>query len=64
MRGWRSLGFRNNNGSNHNEQVNIPEKLALFHDHWHPRIVGELNGLHVKLVKFQGELTREALEKI
>ena len=37
------------------DKVNIREKLALFHDHWSPRIVGELNGQHVKLVKFQGE---------
>lgn len=37
------------------ERVNIHEKLALFSDHWNPRIVGELNGQHVKLVKFQGE---------
>jgi mannose-6-phosphate isomerase-like protein (cupin superfamily) len=37
------------------DKVNIREKLALFHDHWNPRIVGELNGQHVKLVKFQGE---------
>ena len=37
------------------DKVNIQEKLALFHDHWSPRIVGELNGQHVKLVKFQGE---------
>ncbi len=36
-------------------KVNIPEKLARFHDHWNPRIVGELNGQHVKLVKFKGE---------
>jgi len=36
-------------------KVNIREKLALFQDHWSPRIVGELNGQHVKLVKFQGE---------
>jgi mannose-6-phosphate isomerase-like protein (cupin superfamily) len=36
-------------------KVNIREKLALFHDQWNPRIVGELNGQHVKLVKFQGE---------
>ena len=35
--------------------VNIQEKLALFHDHWNPRIVGELNRQHVKLVKFLGE---------
>jgi GrpB-like predicted nucleotidyltransferase (UPF0157 family)/mannose-6-phosphate isomerase-like protein (cupin superfamily) len=36
-------------------KVNIREKLALFHDHWNPKVVGELNGQHVKLVKFQGE---------
>ncbi|MBI2841692.1 MAG: cupin domain-containing protein [Acidobacteria bacterium] len=27
----------------------------MFTDHWHPRVVGELNGQHVKLVKFSGE---------
>lgn len=37
------------------EKVNIAEKLALFNDQWNPRIVGELNGQHVKLVKFQGQ---------
>ncbi len=37
------------------EKVNINEKLSLFQDHWNPRIVGELNGQLVKLVKFQGE---------
>ena len=37
------------------DKVNIQEKLALLHDHWSPRIVGELNGQHVKLVKLQGE---------
>jgi len=37
------------------ERVNLREKLALFSDHWNPRIVGELNGQHVRLVKFQGE---------
>jgi mannose-6-phosphate isomerase-like protein (cupin superfamily) len=37
------------------EKVNIREKLALFSDHWDPRVVGGLNGQHVKLVKFQGE---------
>lgn len=36
-------------------KINIHEKLSLFHDHWNPRIVGELNGQHVKLAKFQGE---------
>lgn len=37
------------------KKVNIAEKLALFNDHWNPRIVGELNGQHVKLVKLKGE---------
>jgi mannose-6-phosphate isomerase-like protein (cupin superfamily) len=35
--------------------VNLAAKLSLIQDHWHPRIVAELNGQHVKLVKFQGE---------
>lgn len=35
--------------------VNLADKLALFSDHWHPRIIGELNGQHVKIVKFRGE---------
>jgi mannose-6-phosphate isomerase-like protein (cupin superfamily) len=37
------------------DKVSLAQKLSLFHDHWHPRIVGELNGQHVKLVKFHGE---------
>jgi len=37
------------------QKVNLAQKLAMFQDHWNPRIVGELNGQHVKLVKFKGE---------
>jgi mannose-6-phosphate isomerase-like protein (cupin superfamily) len=37
------------------EKVNIESKLSLFSDYFNPRIVGELNGQHVKLVKFRGE---------
>lgn len=37
------------------EKVNVAQKLALFDEHWSPKIVGELNGQHVKLVKFLGE---------
>jgi mannose-6-phosphate isomerase-like protein (cupin superfamily) len=37
------------------DKVSLSAKLALFHDYWNPRIVGELNGQHVKLVKFRGE---------
>ena len=31
--------------------------MSLFTEHWTPKIVGELNGQHVKLVKVQGEFT-------
>jgi mannose-6-phosphate isomerase-like protein (cupin superfamily) len=35
--------------------VNLAAKLALFDERWSPKIVGELNGQYVKLVKFEGE---------
>jgi mannose-6-phosphate isomerase-like protein (cupin superfamily) len=37
------------------EKVNIENKLSLFTEHWSPKIVGELNGQQVKLVKLKGE---------
>ena len=37
------------------EKVNLKEKLARIHDAWSPRVVGELNGQRVKLVKLKGE---------
>lgn len=37
------------------EKINLSEKLAQIDEHWRPKIVGELNGQEVKLVKFQGE---------
>ncbi len=37
------------------EKVNLSEKLDLFDEHWSPRIVGEINDAHVKLVKLKGE---------
>jgi mannose-6-phosphate isomerase-like protein (cupin superfamily) len=37
------------------EKINLAEKLSVFNDYFSPRIVGELNGQQVKLVKFQGE---------
>lgn len=36
-------------------KVDLREKLALFSDHWHPRVIAALNGQHVKLVKLLGE---------
>ena len=39
------------------EKINLREKLSLIDDHWNPRIIGELNGQHLKLVKFKGPFT-------
>lgn len=36
------------------QKGNLKEKLSLFTDHWNPRIIGELNGQHVKLAKLKG----------
>lgn len=36
-------------------KVNLAQKFALFAEHWQPKIVGELNGQHVKLAKLKGE---------
>jgi mannose-6-phosphate isomerase-like protein (cupin superfamily) len=36
------------------EKVNLAEKFARFADQWSPKVVGELNGQMVKLVKFTG----------
>ena len=36
------------------DKVNISEKLALFSDYWNPRIVADLNGQQVKVVKLKG----------
>ena len=35
-------------------KINLQQKLSLFSEQWKPKIVGELNGQMVKLVKFQG----------
>jgi mannose-6-phosphate isomerase-like protein (cupin superfamily) len=37
------------------EKVNLREKLAQIHEHYHPHIVGEVNDAYVKLVKLKGE---------
>ena len=35
-------------------KINLTEELRLITEHWRPKVVGELNGQEVKLVKFQG----------
>ncbi|MCI0330868.1 MAG: cupin domain-containing protein [candidate division Zixibacteria bacterium] len=37
------------------KKVNLQEKFARFQEYWQPKIAGELNDSHVKLVKFKGE---------
>ena len=37
------------------DKVNLAQSLASFSEPWQPRIVGELNGQHVKVVKLKGE---------
>ncbi len=37
------------------EKVNIASALARITEQWRPKVVGELNGQEVKLVKLQGE---------
>ena len=37
------------------QKVNLAEKLTRFTERWSPRIVGELNGQHVKVAKLEGE---------
>lgn len=37
------------------QKINLTEKLSLFSESWSPKIIAELNGQHVKLVKIKGE---------
>jgi mannose-6-phosphate isomerase-like protein (cupin superfamily) len=37
------------------DKINLSDKFALFDELWSPKIVGELNGQHVKLAKLGGE---------
>jgi len=37
------------------QKVNLKQKLDLIAEHWSPKIVGALNGQHVKLVKVRGQ---------
>ena len=36
-------------------KVDIAQKFSLFSEPWQPKIVGEVNGMHVKLARLQGE---------
>jgi mannose-6-phosphate isomerase-like protein (cupin superfamily) len=40
---------------NSTSKVNLKEKFGLFSEHWRPKVIAELNGQEVKIVKFWGE---------
>ena len=40
---------------NHPYSINVKEKLSSVSDYWSPKIVAQLNGQHVKVVKLLGE---------
>ncbi len=37
------------------EKIDIKQKFSLISEYWRPKVVAELNGQEVKLVKFRGE---------
>src|SRR3546814_10831138 len=36
-------------------KVNLAAAFATFHDHWNPRVAGDINNFQVKLAKFAGK---------
>ncbi len=37
------------------DKINLNEKFAEFDDRWSPKIVGDLDDYHIKLVKVEGD---------
>lgn len=44
-------------------KVNLAEKLSVIREYWQPKIVGELNGQHVKVAKLKGSFDWHYHEK-
>ena len=44
------------------DAINLKEKLTGFSDRWSPKLVGELDGYHVKLAKIEGDFVWHAHE--
>ncbi len=44
------------------EKINLSEKLATFNETWSPKIVGDLDDYHIKLVKIEGDFVWHAHE--
>ena len=43
--------------------IDLAQKFSLFSEPWQPKIVGEVNGMHVKLARLQGEFEWHSHEK-
>src|SRR5690606_25125560 len=41
--------------SMNDKPINLRDKLALFDDHWSPRVIAEMNDYQFKLAKLEGE---------
>lgn len=37
------------------QAINIQQKLAIFSEHWSPKIIAQMNDYHFKIAKIQGE---------
>jgi len=44
----------NEGGKSFPKEVILAEKFGRFKEHWRPKIIGEVNDFHVKIVKVQG----------
>lgn len=44
------------------QKIRIEEKLAAVTEPWQPRLLGELNGQHVRIAKLKGEFVWHAHE--
>jgi mannose-6-phosphate isomerase-like protein (cupin superfamily) len=42
------------------DTINLADKLRQFDERWSPRIIGQVNDAHIKLVKLQGEFVWHA----
>jgi mannose-6-phosphate isomerase-like protein (cupin superfamily) len=42
------------------EAIKFDQKLALFTEHWTPKVIAEMNDYQLKLVKLQGEFVWHA----
>ncbi len=36
-------------------KINLSQEFSLFQEYWSPKIAGEINDMHLKLVKVKGE---------